>query len=147
MTKGSRPGSERPEKETDLQSTGELDHLFGLNVLQSVDTGDTIPDGQDSSRLFQIRRRSLSQDPFFQNGGHFSRPTTGQSEGRGGDASHSIRPDGRVCFRHLIHESGRGNWTHNGLTCFNSCELILEEAFFASPTDRQASVLSDMTSE
>lgn len=37
-----------------LQSGGEFHHLIGLDVLQSVDTGNTVTNAEHPSGLFQI---------------------------------------------------------------------------------------------
>lgn len=36
-------------KENYLQSGGELNHLFGLDVLEAIDTGNTVTNAQDAS--------------------------------------------------------------------------------------------------
>jgi hypothetical protein len=37
-----------------LDTAGELNHLLGLAVLQTVDTGNTISNGQDTAGLLDI---------------------------------------------------------------------------------------------
>ena len=54
-----------------LESGAELNHLFGLDVLEAIDTSDTVTNGQDAASLVQVGLGGRTQDTFFQNGGNF----------------------------------------------------------------------------
>jgi hypothetical protein len=47
---------------------GEFNHLFGLNVSETVDSGDTITDGQDSTSLFELTAGGSTGDSALQDG-------------------------------------------------------------------------------
>ena len=51
-----------------LESGAELYHLLGLDVLEAVDTGDTVADAEDLAGLFQVGLGGGSQDPLLQDG-------------------------------------------------------------------------------
>lgn len=50
-----------------LETGGEFHHLIGLDVVQTVDTGDTITNAQHTASFFQISLRGCAQNAFFQN--------------------------------------------------------------------------------
>ena len=54
-----------------LEARAELNHLFGLDVLEAIDTSDTITNGQDTTGLIEVSLGSGAQDPLLQDGGHF----------------------------------------------------------------------------
>lgn len=51
-----------------LETGGEFHHLIGLDVLQTVHTGDTVTDAQHASSFLQISLRGRSEDSFLQDG-------------------------------------------------------------------------------
>lgn len=51
-----------------LETGGELHHLIGLDVLQTVHTGDTVTDAQHASSFLQISLRGRAEDSFLQDG-------------------------------------------------------------------------------
>merc|ERR1719430_2311447 len=55
-----------------LQSGAELHHLLGLDVLEAIDTGDTVTNGQDTAGLLEVDGGSSSQDSLLQDGGNLS---------------------------------------------------------------------------
>jgi hypothetical protein len=50
---------------------GEFNHFFGLNVSETVDSSDTITDGQDSTSLFELTTGGSTGDSAFQDGRDF----------------------------------------------------------------------------
>lgn len=52
-----------------LQSGGELHHLIGLDVVQTVDTGDTVTDAQHTAGFLQISLGGDAQDALLQDVG------------------------------------------------------------------------------
>ena len=50
---------------------GELDHLAGLDVVEAVDAGDAVTDGEHLADLGDIRLVAEVFDLVFQNGGDF----------------------------------------------------------------------------
>jgi len=49
-----------------LQSRREFNHFFGLHVLQTVDTGNTVTDGEDTTSLLDIKRGRGSKDTLLE---------------------------------------------------------------------------------
>lgn len=49
-----------------LESRGELHHLLGLDIPQTVHSGNTITDGQDTASLLQVCSGVSSQDLLLQ---------------------------------------------------------------------------------
>ena len=54
-----------------LDARGEFHHLFCLNILQAIDTGNTVTDRQHSASLLNIDWGSRSQDAFLKDWRHF----------------------------------------------------------------------------
>ena len=52
-----------------LDTAGELNHLLGLAVLQTVDTGNTISDGQDTTGLLDVDGRVKAADAVLKDRG------------------------------------------------------------------------------
>jgi hypothetical protein len=52
-----------------LDTAGELNHLLGLAVLQSIDTGNTISNGQDTAGLLDIDGGVEAADAVLEDGG------------------------------------------------------------------------------
>jgi hypothetical protein len=48
-----------------LETAGELNHLFGLDVLQTIDTGNTITNGQDTTGFLEVDFRVGTEDALF----------------------------------------------------------------------------------
>ena len=57
---------------THLKTTGEFHHLLSLDVLEAIDTSDTISNGQYTASFFQVGSCGMTQDALFQDGGDFS---------------------------------------------------------------------------
>ena len=60
-----------------LDTAGELNHLLGLAVLQAIDTGNTVSDGQDTTGLLDINGRVEAADAVLEDrgdlgGGYYS---------------------------------------------------------------------------
>jgi len=55
-----------------LQAGGELHHLIGLDVVQTVHTGDTITDAQHTAGLLQVSLGGDAQDALLQDVGDLS---------------------------------------------------------------------------
>merc|ERR1712066_938523 len=55
-----------------LQSGAELHHLLGLDVLEAIDTGNTVTNGEDTAGLLEVDGGSSSQDSLLQDGGNLS---------------------------------------------------------------------------
>jgi len=51
-----------------LETTGELNHFFGLTVLETVNTGNTITNRQDTTSLLEVNFRVGTQDTLFKDG-------------------------------------------------------------------------------
>lgn len=82
------------KRRTNLETAGEFHHLFGLDVLQTIDTSDTITNGEHTANFIQISGGSLSQDSFLENAGDLGITKVG----RGGIevTSGNIHTDGSV---------------------------------------------------
>merc|ERR1719397_2396992 len=52
-----------------LQARAEFHHLLGLDVLQTIDTGNTVSNGEDTACLLQVGSGGGSKDPLLQDGG------------------------------------------------------------------------------
>jgi hypothetical protein len=68
-----------------LDTAGELNHLLGLAVLQTVDTGNTVSNGQDTAGLLDIDGGVEAADAVLEDGGDL----------RGGRLSGGIVAEGR----------------------------------------------------
>merc|ERR1719412_1741247 len=51
-----------------LQSGAELHHLLGLDVLEAIDTGDTVSDGEHAAGLLEVDGGGGAQNPLLQDG-------------------------------------------------------------------------------
>ena len=60
-----------------LQSGAELHHLLGLDVLEAVDTGNTVTNGEDTAGLLEVDGGSGAQDSLLQDGGDLSSASLG----------------------------------------------------------------------
>src|SRR5690606_27960445 len=52
-------------------ATGEFDHFTGLNIVQTIDAGDTVADGQNLPDLGDLSLRAAVLDLLFQDSGNF----------------------------------------------------------------------------
>ena len=52
-----------------LDTAGELNHLLGLAVLQAIDTGNTVSDGQDTAGLLDVDGRVKAADAVLEDRG------------------------------------------------------------------------------
>merc|ERR1719228_246326 len=60
-----------------LQSGAELHHLLGLDVLEAIDTGNTVTNGEDAACLLEVDGGGGSQDSLLQDGGNLSSSSLG----------------------------------------------------------------------
>merc|ERR1712141_69144 len=60
-----------------LQSGAELHHLLGLDVLEAIDTGDTVSNGEDTAGLLQVDSGGGRQNSLLQDGGDLSGSSLG----------------------------------------------------------------------
>merc|ERR1712087_943158 len=60
-----------------LQSGAELHHLLGLDVLEAIDTGDTVSNGEDTACLLQVDSGGSRQNSLLQDGRDLSRSSLG----------------------------------------------------------------------
>merc|ERR1712121_580998 len=60
-----------------LQSGAELHHLFGLDVLETIDTSNTVSNGQDTSSFLEIDGGGSSQNSLLEDGGDLSSSSLG----------------------------------------------------------------------
>merc|ERR1711953_35936 len=60
-----------------LQSGAELHHLLGLDVLEAIDTGDTVSNGEDTAGLLQVDSGGSRQNSFLQDGRDLSSSSLG----------------------------------------------------------------------
>ena len=60
-----------------LQSGAELHHLLGLDVLEAIDTGDTVSNGEHTAGLLQVDSGGGGQDSLLQDGGNLSGSSLG----------------------------------------------------------------------
>lgn len=58
--------------------------LAHLDVLEAVDTSDTVTDAQHAASLFKVGLGGGPEDPLLKNGGNFGRGGSGIGGGRGG---------------------------------------------------------------
>ena len=59
-----------------LETAGEFNHLLGLAVSQTIDTGNTVSDGQDATSLLQILVGLGAQDLLLKDAGDLWRATS-----------------------------------------------------------------------
>jgi hypothetical protein len=64
-----------------LKTAGELNHLFSLDVLQTIDTGNTVTNGQDTTSFLEVNFRVGTQDALFENRGDLRSRGLGSSIG------------------------------------------------------------------
>jgi len=55
-----------------LDAGGELNHLLGLDVSETMDSGNTVTNGQDLTGLLEVRGGRGTSDALFQKSGDFS---------------------------------------------------------------------------
>merc|ERR1719384_529714 len=67
-----------------LQARAELHHLLSLDVLQTIDTGNTVSNGEDTASLLQVGSRGGSKDPLLQDGRDLAEGSLGLLLGGGG---------------------------------------------------------------
>ena len=60
-----------------LQSGAELHHLFGLDVLKTIDTSNTVSNGQDTSSFLKIDGGGGSKNSLLEDGGDFTSSSLG----------------------------------------------------------------------
>jgi hypothetical protein len=65
----------------------EFDHLFGLDVFKTVDSGDTISDSQNLTGFLEIDLTGFTGDSLFQKVGEFGGSLLVSSDSRGGETS------------------------------------------------------------
>ena len=56
-----------------LESRAELHHLLGLDVLKTIDTSDTISNGEHTASLLKVNGGGSAQDSLLEDGGDLSR--------------------------------------------------------------------------
>jgi hypothetical protein len=54
-----------------LDTGGELDQFFGLDIAHAMDTGNTVTDGQNTTCLSKTRLFLDTADSLFEDGGDF----------------------------------------------------------------------------
>merc|ERR1719312_2434787 len=80
-----------------LQSGAELHHLFGLDVLETIDTSNTVSNGQDTSSFLEIDGGSSSKNSFLKDGGDLSSSSLGSINLlRCGELTSSCRQSGNL---------------------------------------------------
>ena len=67
--KRTRSYSQNAAADDYLDTAGEFNHLLGLAVLQTIDTGNTVSNGQDTTGLLDINGRVVAADALLKNGG------------------------------------------------------------------------------
>ena len=68
-----------------LEAGAELHHLLGLDVLEAVDTGDTVTDGEDAAGLLQVGLGGGAKDPLLEDGGDLGGAGAGLGHRGGGE--------------------------------------------------------------
>ena len=56
-----------------LEARAELHHLLGLDVLKTIDTSDTISNGEHTASLLKVDGGGSAQDSLLEDGGDLSR--------------------------------------------------------------------------
>merc|ERR1719270_1945164 len=80
-----------------LQSGAELHHLFGLDVLETIDTSNTVSNGQDTSSFLQIDGGGGSKNSLLEDGGDFTSSSLGSINLlRCGELTSSCRQSGNL---------------------------------------------------
>merc|ERR1711953_578117 len=77
-----------------LQSGAEFNHLLGLDVLEAIDTGDTVSDGEDTAGLLEVDGGGGGQNSLLQDGGDLSSSGLGGINLGGGRQLACIHGDG-----------------------------------------------------
>merc|ERR1719229_1972913 len=67
-----------------LQARAEFHHLLSLDVLQTIDTGNTVSNGEDTASLLQVGSGGGAQDPLLKDGGDLAQGSLGLLLGGGG---------------------------------------------------------------
>merc|ERR1719331_272861 len=67
-----------------LQARAEFHHLLSLDVLQTIDTGNTVSNGEDTASLLQVGSGGGAKDPLLQDGGDLAQGSLGLLLGGGG---------------------------------------------------------------
>ena len=62
----------RSSASTNLEARAELNHFLGLHVLETVDTGDTITNGQNTASFLELRLAGLVEDALLKDAGNLS---------------------------------------------------------------------------
>ena len=52
-------------------TTREFHHLLSLNILQTIDTSNTVTNGNDTASLFELSTSGGAQNALFQDGRNF----------------------------------------------------------------------------
>jgi hypothetical protein len=78
-----------------LETAGELNHLFGLAVLQTIDTGNTVTNGENATSLLNIditgsTKNTLLQDRRDFRGLGLGRSIAASSNGNGTEVKASL---------------------------------------------------------
>ena len=60
-----------------LESRAELNHLLGLDVLESINTGDTVSNGEHTASLLEIDSGGGAKHSLLEDGGDLSRSSLG----------------------------------------------------------------------
>merc|ERR1711881_709716 len=68
-----------------LDAAVKLYHLLGLDVLEAMDSSDTISDGEDLASFLEIDLGALAEDSLFEEGGELGRALLVGSYRRGGE--------------------------------------------------------------
>merc|ERR1711963_470787 len=67
-----------------LEARAELHHLLGLDVLETIDTGNTVSNGKDTASLLQVGSGGGAQDPLLKDGRDLAQGSLGLLLGGGG---------------------------------------------------------------
>lgn len=78
---------------TYLKTARELNHFFGLNVLQTIDTGNTVTNGQDTTGFLEISFRGSTEDALLKDRRDFRSRSLGSGVVSQGSGSCSTKTD------------------------------------------------------
>ena len=86
-----------------LETAGELNHLLGLDVLQTINTSDAITDTQNPAGLLQLHLVAEPQDTLLQDRGDFCTSRTWQRSyiTRSRDSNCALA----LCIQHMLEET------------------------------------------
>eukprot|EP00158_Paraphelidium_tribonemae_P003919 Partr_v1_DN26465_c0_g1_i1_m23719 len=97
-----------------LNTGRELHHLLGLDIAKTIDTSNTVTDGQDTTGLLQIDILTGAKDAVLQNGSDFRSAglglnslRVGESPGRGDEGSPRIDDPCDRCVASNLRQTNR----------------------------------------